>query len=342
MHALLLAAIVVIAFLSPVTGSPRNAATWIVTGLMLVGIFTSPGWEMRLAFAVVTLLVPVIGMLPRVSWALTVEPLLFYFRHRFKAHRSFTALEPGDALSLTAAPQLEEHTRDAVALGFQRRGRTAMSLEDSIVVAELLDRDQGRLWLSIIVIIRENPEPVAVECWARLDSSETLTVVNSAKVSRSAPVPGFVQWRLPSLTRVGEIVYACERVAKRHGAIIPVPLEKDLLTFVHSRTREHIEGQRQAGCYRYDASADVYRPTLKGAYRLYWMLLPPLTGFFDRRDRERERALLTELGMTPSAERAVPVSIVGAYRQNAPAVALFILIALLGLELPKWIASLFL
>jgi hypothetical protein len=342
MQPFFLAAIVVIAFLSPVTGSPRNVATWIVSILMTVGVFTSPGWGMRLAFVVVTLLSPVIRMLLRNGWALTVQPLVFYFRHRFVAHRSLVALEPGDALSLAAAPQLEKHVRDAVALGFQSRGRATLAIARSPIVTELLERDEGRLWVSLTIVLRAKPEPVILDCWVRLASGETLTVNNSARVSSSAVVPGFLFWRLPSLTRVADVVRACEGVAERTAAIMPVPLETDLLTLLHSRTREHVEGQRRAGYYRYDAIADVYRPTLKGAYRLYWMLLPPLNGFFDRRDRERERTLLTELGMTPIAERAMPVSIVAEYRQHAPAIALLILIALLGLELPKWIASLLL
>jgi len=161
-----------------------------------------------------------------------------------------------------------------------------------------------------------------------------------SKVSAHPPVPGFVTIRLPSLTRFADVVRACEGLAERRGPVVMGRRDLDLLSLVHLEVKNRLEADCQAGYRRYDASNDVYRPTLKGAYRLHWVMLPPLTGLLDRRDRERERVLLTELGITPSGvDRPVRVSIVKEYREQAPAIALFIVLALFGPELPTLILA---
>jgi hypothetical protein len=85
-----------------------------------------------------------------------------------------------------------------------------------------------------------------------------------------------------------------------------MPLDTDLLTNSKSKTKARFEGERALGFHRYDATADVYRPTLKGSFRQHWVSLPPLAGIIDRRERERERALLAEMSLAPPARTDIP------------------------------------
>jgi hypothetical protein len=109
-----------------------------------------------------------------------------------------------------------------------------------------------------------------------------------------------------------------------------MPLDTDLLTRAKLRTKLRFEAERLAGYQRYDASADVYRPTLKGAYRQFWVSFPPLNWILDRRERERERVLLAQIGVTPAprgsasqrdAESAAPRPTRKQYRQALAAAA---------------------
>jgi hypothetical protein len=340
MSIILLGVMITAATMATVIGGPEHIATWIISILMVVGVFTSPGMGMRLVFVLVALFAPVIRIVLRTTWALTVYPVVYYFRHRFDAHRTVDPLAADHPLSVKAAPHLDAPVRDALALGFRSRGRVVLPVGSRSVVSEFLDRDEGRLWVSVNVIVGGTEDSIVMDCSAKLVSGEVITVTNYAKVSSMASVPGFLNWRLPSLSRVGGLIRACERLAEQRGAIIPVPLVSDVAALARARTRERIEADRQAGYHRYDASADVYRPTLKGAYRLLWVMLPPLNGFIDRRDRERERAILAELGITPQVESSPPITLIGEYRKNVPGIALLIAFALFGPEIPKWIVGL--
>ena len=341
MHILLLAAMVTVAVLTPVTGSPRNLASWVIVILMMVGVYTTPSMLMRLAVVVVALLSPVVRIILRTGWLLTVHPLVHYFRDRLDAHKAFVMLVPGDALHVATAPLLDPAIHDAESLGFRSRGRLALAVERYTVVTEFLTREDGRLWATVHTAVGGPARPVVLDCMATLASGEVFTVNNYSRVIAIPPVPGFVTIRVPSLTRIADVVRACEGLAGRRGAVITPPREPDLVSMVQSETKDRLEAECQAGYRRYDARNDVYRPTLKGAYRLHWVMLPPMNGVLDRRDRERERALLAKLGIAPShADRAEPVSLVKQYRQEAPAIALLIALAVFGPEIPTLIRAL--
>jgi hypothetical protein len=78
-------------------------------------------------------------------------------------------------------------------------------------------------------------------------------------------------------------------------------MDTDLVTLAHERSRRRLDAEVRAGFAKYDAANDVYRPTLLGAYRMFWVSLPPMKWIIDRRDRERERELLDEMKLKPAA-----------------------------------------
>jgi hypothetical protein len=301
MHALLLAAILVVGSLGFVRRIPSNVATWIVGTLTVLGVFTSPDMTTRLTFVVFAIIGPLLPYPLALVWSLTIRPLLHYFQYRTDAQRTQFALAPDDPRYEQAGKQLDEPVREAIALGFRSHGRVALQTGTMTIVNEFLERDNGRVWAFVCAVLSDSPPPLTLHCSTRLATGEYLVVSNYSYVDPNPPVPGYVNWRLASVTRIADMVRACEAIAARSGPVIPVPLDADVLTRAKRRTKLWLEAEREAGYQRYDAAADVYRPTLKGAYRYFWISLPPLNGVLDRRDRERERALLAELELAPAA-----------------------------------------
>jgi hypothetical protein len=79
-----------------------------------------------------------------VLFALTVGPLLQYFRFEFDAHRSLFEVSPGDELHTAAGEQAGQHAAALVSSGFVSRGRVGLRVKQFTVVSELLDRGDGR------------------------------------------------------------------------------------------------------------------------------------------------------------------------------------------------------
>ena len=301
MQTLLIVAIVVAGTLGFLKRISWNTATWFIVGLTLLGVFTSPDVTSRMTFVVLALVSPLLPWPLVLLWGLTVRPLLHYLRFRADTHRSQFELTPADPRYEQVTQKIGNPVREALALGFQSHGRIGGEIGSMTFFNEYLELDHGRVWIFATTVPSHAQIPVILHCGVRLADGELLVVSNLPYVDPTPPTPGYVDWRLPSISRVADLVRATEFIAARSGPIIPMPLETDLLTRAKIRTKLRFEAERKAGYHRYDAAADVYRPTLKGAYRQWWVSLPPMHGIIDRRERERERELLAELSLTPAA-----------------------------------------
>ena len=306
MHAWLLTAIIVVGSLGWIKRIPSNVATWIVVALTVLGVFTSPDMSSRLTFVTVALIGPLLPYLLALIFSLTVRPLIYYFSFRADIHRTSYEFTPDDPRSGQMDQTVGDQVNEAIALGFRSRGRIGGQVGAMTVVNEFLELDNGRVWVYATAVLSHQQFPVILHCGVRLANGDYLVVSNLPYVDPSPPSPGYVDWRLPSITHVRDLVRATEFIAARSGPIIPMPMETDLLTRARMRTKVRYEAERAGGHHRYDATEDVYRPTLKGAYRQHWVTLPPLQGIIDRRERERERALFAEMNLTPAARSDVP------------------------------------
>ena len=305
MHFLLLVAIAVIGVLAVLKKVPANPATWIIVALTTLGVLTSPDTGSRLVFVVTALLGPLLAYPAGLFWGLTILPLLHYLRYRVTAHRLQSELTPDDPRYDQASARIAEPLREAFASGFRSHGRI-LHAGPTTAVNDYLERDDGSVRMFVTTALSNTQIPTLLHCAATLSTGEILVVSNLPYVDPSHPAPGYVQWRLPSISRVGDLVRATEFIAARSGPIIPTPLNTDVLTNSKMRTKARFDAERDAGYWHYNARADVYRPTLKGAFRQYWVSLPPLFRIIDRRERERERALLAEMSLTPPARTDIP------------------------------------
>ena len=306
MHILLLIAIVVFGVLAVIKKVSSNVATWIIVALTVLGVLTSADVRTRLVFVVTALLGPLLAYPLTLLWGLTVRPLLHYLGYRSATHRSQFELRPDDPRYEEVSAKTAEHVREALALGFRSHGRVAADLGTMTAVNDFYERDDGRVWVFVTSVLAPSQLPPILHCGVRLATGEFLVVCNLSYVDPTPPAKGYVNWRLPSISRIEDLVRATEFIAARSGPITPMPLDTDLVTRAHERTKARFEAERAAGYHRYDPTADVYRPTLKGSFRQYWVSLPPLFGIIDRRERGRERALLAEMSLTPPARTDIP------------------------------------
>jgi hypothetical protein len=246
-------------------------------------------------------------------------------------------------LNEAAGEQSDVHAQSLIASGYSSRGRVGLSVGPHVVVNEFLDRENGLEWAIVSATLPAGVQPVTLQCSCRFEDGDVLVVSNYQFVDPSPQAPGFNSVRLPSIGNAPDLARACLLLASRgmHGPIIASPLDTDLLTRARHRTRQRLDADVQAGYLRYDARRDVYRSTLRGAYRLFWVSFPPLRTIIDRRDRQKERELLKELGLSPRGpapgDRAVETPKAG-FRQYAEAVALGVLVIVLVAFGPELLA----
>ena len=302
MNTTLLAAIVIIGALGFAGRVPSKIASWVVVVLTILGIFQSPDVMTRLMFIGAAISGPLLAYGLRVVVGLTIRPLVHCFNFKSDAHRSLFNVVPGDPDDVAAAEQVEGHAASLVATGFVRRGRIGLRVGKHTVVNEFLDRGDGREWAILTATIPSGVQPVILHASCEFANGETLAVNNYPYVDPNPPSPGNETIRLPSLSDANDLVRACLTLAARssHEPVVRTPLTTDLADRARDRVMRRYETERQVGWVRYDATLDVYRPTLRNAYRTFWRSLPPLTLIVDREDRARERELLAEMKLTPA------------------------------------------
>ena len=309
MHTFLFAAIILTGALGFTGRVPSKVASWVVVLLILAGIYTSPDVTTRLMFVGAAILGPLLSYPIVLVFSLTIRPLIYYLRWSTDAHRSFVNIDPADPLFSTAGEQVDKHAQSLVASGFVSQGRVGLrTVEKNTVVNEFFERGNGTEWAILTATIPARVQPVILHATCAFAGGETLVVNNYPFVDPYPPSPGNESVRLPSVGDVNDIVRACLTLAGRstHGPVVATPLDTDMATRAKERTKYRYDQEVRAGYLRYDAARDVYGVTLRGAYRMHWVSLPPLRWIMERRDRERERELLAEMRLTPAARTDAP------------------------------------
>ena len=301
MHTILPFVIVMMGALAIAGRTPGNLASWIVVGLTILGVYTSPDLAMRLMYVGAAMLGPILPYSVRLVSGLTIQPLLHYFSWESDAHRSLFLVTPDNELHTAAAEQHNKYVPSLISSGFVSQGRVGMRVKNVAVVNELLERGNGREWVILSAAIPASVQPLVMHCSISFRDGQTLVVSNYPWVDPNPPAPGFEAVRLPSIGDPNELVTAALTLAagSKYESVVALPIDTDIVSLARERTQKRQDAEVRAGYVRYDASKDVYKATLRGAYRMFWVSLFPLNWIIDRRDRAREYELLAQMGFKP-------------------------------------------
>ena len=299
---MLLALIVLIGSLGISKRVPSKLASWVVVILTILGIFTSADVTTRVMYVGAAMLGPLVPYSLQLVYSLTIRPVLHYLRWSSDGHRAFYNVASDDPVNAVVDGKVDEHAESLVSSGFVSRGRVGIRVGDLTVINEIFDRGEGREWAILTAAISPAAQPVILHSTCEFAGGETLAVHNLPWVDSTPPSKGIESVRLPSIGDIGDLVRACLTLAAQstYGPVVATPLDTDLATKANERTKRRYEAEVVAGYVRYDAANDVYRPTLRGSYRMHWVSLPPLRWIIERRELARERELLEQMRLTPA------------------------------------------
>ena len=229
-------------------------------------------------------------------------PLLIYFQQRLEAHPQFTKLD-FHQLSPATAEFLLERTKALLDVGFDeptvvRMPNPLPNLTTNLIM--LVNRATGDK--AMVTSIFAEPAAAAlktlyVEFSTRFASGDVFNTLNSSELNAFPPSPNTVRTQAPRVTDTQQLFRLHQFVMNKYGAgggkIVYDP-EQSLDYLANTVLIESYEKQVKRGWLYYDDGADVYRPTILGAYLMTWGLLQPFKTVRKMLVRLRERRLLAE------------------------------------------------
>src|SRR5262249_41437145 len=113
---------------------------------------------------------------------------------------------------------------------------------------------------------------------ARFDTGEVFDTHNAKELMPFPPDPNHVRTQVPMLTDLRKLYDLHQFVINKHAIrgrkILFAPGEE--LSYIARYAIElPYEEKAARGWMYYDQASDAYRPTVRGAYRITWGLLPP-------------------------------------------------------------------
>ena len=157
-----------------------------------------------------------------------------------------------------------------------------------------------------------------VEMVARFKDGRSLAVNNSPVLGSYGPVAGKTVEQFPEVRDPRRLVRLHRALMEQMGARDELKeLEPGIdgaKFLVESMLRE-FEQQLNTGYLRFDAAANAYRPTVKGAILMTWKQVPPVSTIRMKRVRRRAAELVVALGVTEPDEN--PSTVPGLQKTHA-------------------------
>ncbi len=238
-------------------------------------------------------------------------PVLVYQRQRQNPCPSFV---PYDAAQHQLAQPLVDAMRQNVA-SLERAGFTAVTdlfrMDRSTRMRViLLDTPAGDLGLVLGVspVLKPERGVCTIEIVARFDADRSLSVQNTPIPGAFARVPGRDKERFRHVrdpARLYRIYQAL--LSHRYGAARRAPPDhrNDPAGFLATAMSRELRQQVDTGYFWLDTTADVYRPTWRGAWLMCWKLLQPFRDIGEWRSDRRASALVRELHLEEEEPRPV-------------------------------------
>jgi hypothetical protein len=144
-----------------------------------------------------------------------------------------------------------------------------------------------------------------VEFSTRFDSGEEFNTHNAPELLPFPPAPMAVRTQVPSLTdpqelyRLHSFVMSKFSLAGKKVLYEPGQAMEYLVRFAFL---ESYNRQVKRGWFYYDQENDLYRPTLRGAYRITWGLMQPFKALRKMALNRRAKSILKEFHRASESE----------------------------------------
>lgn len=242
-------------------------------------------------------------------------PFLVYFTQQWPMQPAF---EPYDPIRHPLPDDLAgafADSRDALAAaGFQTVADLAHAnpISKLQVRVALLESEATGEHALVIAARSTNPKVKLAACYVELPTkftdASTLSVTNSMDPEVYTPTPGRVIERFPQVRDPARL-YRVSRALVDHLAAgrarEPLQPGVDPAAYVRAAIVREQELQLGTGYLRRDDRAQVFRPTLLGAWGMTYRLLPPFRQIREAGRRRRAQALLATLGLEGKDARPV-------------------------------------
>ena len=242
-------------------------------------------------------------------------PIVVWLTQKAGARPAFEPFTPG-----------RHSVPEDVAVAF-RRTCDALSTEGFHLVADLFQTGQmkhvstrvalfensgtAELGLAVAMFTAARPARLVAsyaELPTKFRDGRTISVHNSPLLGSFTPPPSRVVVRLPVVRDPARLCRIKRAYLERHYRgleRIPLAHQGEPARFLGEAMARELAEQVEAGRWRRDDRAGVFRPTFASAWVMTWQALPPFSVLRRRRIRRRAAAILQELNMAGPDPRPI-------------------------------------
>ncbi|MGH7699189.1 MAG: hypothetical protein ACREMJ_01515 [Gemmatimonadales bacterium] len=245
-------------------------------------------------------------------------PVLVRWRQRESAEPVF---EPYDertgALGADLAAALESSIRALEPEGFHHVADLFHAYRTSETLLRLVLLEYAETGAVAVAVAARGTNPKAplrftfVEFAVRFSDERTFSVQNSPQPVVYAPHPAKLTEWLPEVRDPARLWRVFRELLRRRYASFArqrVDVADPAGLMVTALLREYRQ-QVETGYLWHDRSVDAFRPTWRGAWRMTWKLLPPMSQVRRWRAQRHATRLLRELSLEGPDPRPVPVGV---------------------------------
>ncbi len=280
-----------------------------------------------------------LGGLALVALILTpfwLGPILIYRTQKQSASPSFEAFDPArHTVPDSIGVALAESEAPLVGMGFSKVGEFFQTgfIQNMTTRVALLECPASRQYALVVGMYVNTDEAKLianyVEVVAKFEDGRSLAVNNSPVVGSYGRVAEKTVEQFPDVRDPRRLVRLHRALMEQMGTLEearPLAAEIDGATFLAESILREFEEQTRTGYLRHDASADAYRPTVKGAILMTWKQVPPISTIRMRRVRRRAAMLIAALGVTEPDESASTVPALQRSKHFWPAVGVGVVV----------------
>lgn len=246
-----------------------------------------------------------LGLAILVGIPYVVMPLVILFAQKMDANPKLLPLLAAE-IPVEALPKLRGNTEMLQSLGFVPEAYLSMPQQMANIrafVVLLTEPKTGDRASSIVIIAKQadgKPEINSyVEFSTRFESDILVNTYNSKVLGSFDPLSNEVKVVFAGMSDLKKMYglhrFIIERVAeigpsdppKRHDP-------QKAAEFMATAMQRSYDDQVGTGLLRKDAPAGVYRPTLLGAFKMVWRMLPPHKQILTRKRDERAKKILAD------------------------------------------------